>query len=366
MGPRPLARRLEIDAATVQRVLNAVRRDDSEEMAAALPGKQGLRKFIRALERVSGKTLTEARESLDRLEAESDARRSSRGAQVLDHRRAQGKGQADSTLSARRAAFGPTTRIAGYSYDEWMYIHVLMPVKGQPSLMQLLHAVVLGGVGTYDRDVVLPVHMSVSSDALPAGVPGMKVLRNTPTLIGGAVASEHVTVCDASSEHEGEKLSVLKFHAGARDVDVPMAFGSGPVSHPSHDPDPFHVFLKTPRAAVRRLVIDAWVHSSMVLSGVPEVMCVWMQAEVPLTPTALRARRFPIPMSVQIGEGELPRLTARLRSLHGVLTDDLLARTGLPRAEFTRVRAVCAYPLPGFSYALSLEFVRSAADTGEV
>lgn len=356
-GPRPLARVLAMDTATVQRVLAAIRVTDRDRAAQALPGVRGVRNVVEALERHAGRELSELRRAFERHTMVAKPV-SSKPRAVVDHRVAATSDSTDPTLGSRRAAFGPAARVSGCSFDEWMYVHVVAPLRGDFSQVVLRTATILGGVRSYDRDVILPLKARLTSGQIDAEI-ALHGRGAFPAVIEATPSAIQIEPGNAGDDLR-EQWHTMRLAAGVRDAHVVVTHASDPAPNPCVQEDRYMIHLCTQRAAVRRLTIDSWVHQSMVISGIPEPACVYLQAGVPLTLEAMRARHFPIPISLSVGKDDIPRLSDKSRQLHQNATRQVLAATERPASEFKLVRATCVYPMLGLSYYLPVQYAERA------
>lgn len=365
-GASAMARALELDRATCQRLVAAARQNAGVETLVQMPGVQGLRQFLAAMDRritdeagreiltSAGAAIDAFSDLLDRL-AGSQRKLKAR----LEARRAATEGPAihvrggSDDLSVRQSLFKAAATATGRWSETLVSLNAIRPLPGNPLMTESVG--VRGLIGHHARQDAVPLELghvsplrarAAGEQVEPAGLvleefsskpSPIVVSKSSPTVVVYTVDLPAMTMSGGVDVVIGKKRSLTEKHPAT--LDPPIGEVWNLINFPA-----------------RRMLFDVYLHRDIARRCLPSIeLHLW----APESPSHVQARwstRFPgSPRLELLGPGlraiatptyaRLPEVVARMFSL-----------AGWEPEEFVGYRCEKAYPMWRGGYCMSFDF----------
>lgn len=368
-GASGLARALNTDRATCQRLLFALRVEPDAQILLHLPGVQGLRQFVNAA-RAAGapdQDAAAADAAIDQFDALISSLAGSRARLAARLRATTHTDPANDPITerARRQVFTGAAEVTGRASDVNVTIYIYRPTPGDPATFDRLMAT--GVIGHTARPDAVPLVISTGRRASPddpaAPVPYATLDQRPATgRTPGAVLEEFSTSPPPAVTARGPGDQLLQIidpaaTAGGRPIDLVVALRSdraGP--HPALDKPPVQEVWTLMHYPARALLFDVFLHRTLARACIPSLaMHLWR----PNLETGMGDRwytQLPSAPTLQLLGPGLARSPTPLFPRHAELTAHLFDRAGWPAAEFIGFRCALTYPLWRAGYCMTFDF----------
>jgi hypothetical protein len=375
-GPRALARAVNADVSLCQRVLTGVRaRGRPSERLAVWPGAAGVELFSERLQRALGGVGTgslalavTAYAALIRSLATSHARavRALRSMELADakHNGVSGAVPAGSEgMEARKKLTRAVTELLGYSIDAATFVCAVRPLPDRAELIEGCSAVAITGLRSQGTRVCITSQNTqlrqVAGDLAsetkwtPLGEP------LTPGGRDGLLAdfSSRPVPLTAMDEGDGVIRQVVEPHASslaASGVDIVLARHWSPDNNPQFTSTPSWSQILRVRHPARRMVMDVYLHRSMLTPLPPTVGAYYWHPALASDPRKQWNDRFPGIPGVSVLQAGMPAPTPAW-SRQGELTSKLFELSGWVPSDFIGFRCDEPFPIWGAAYYMTFD-----------
>jgi len=380
-GASAMSRSLEIDRATCQRIVGATARPDATpETLVQLPGVQGLRQFITAVERrpldqAGAERLAATIAAVDRFESlliELGGSQRKLKERLDANKPISGDGAsaphgAADDPNAREILFRAAANMTGRWSAATLSVNIIRPMPGDSPMTE--GARIHGLVGHCWRDQAVPLEIGQtaslrSSDEGPAfatldttpasgSTPGSLLPEfcstPLPRVISRTVGPRVVHVIDTDDRPDPG--------SGREPIDIITAHrATNPDRHPATLKPPVGEVWSLQNVATRRLVFDTFLHRDIARRCIPSLeLHLW-------TPDVIRhgsnrwSTRFPGgPRLEVLGPGLRAVQTAAYERYPELLTH-VFARLGWDSEEFVGYRCEVTFPVWRAGYCMLFDF----------
>lgn len=376
-GPRGLARAIGADVSVCQRVLSGVRsRGSASERLAEWPGTSGLISFTALLEaaigaRSGGSQLSLAVREYERLIgtlARSHAaavrrlRTLERHAESAQHA---GHPPADRQASTptRRGLHRATSDLLGSSVDATTFVCMVRPIPGREDLMEGCSAIARLGLRASTSGVCVTSQNTqlrqvagdlagevrwtpLGSPLSPGGRDGLlEEFSSTPMPLTSVDSGDGMIRQMVQPDVSGH---------GPRGVDVVLARHWSPDSNPQYTPSPSWSQILRTRQPCKRMVMDVYLHRSMVTAAPPSVGAYFWHPALPSDPRKNWHDRLPGAPAVTLLNPADPAPTPAWPR-QAALTRRLMELSGFAPDEFVGFRCEEEYPIWGAAYYMTFD-----------
>lgn len=380
-GPRALARALSADAVLCHRILSGIRsRGSLSERIAAWPGEAGVRSFAERLAglgigRAAGAAsgAAGAASGLDRAVDEyarliqwagGSQTRLVRRVRSMQAPTLDGAG-APPQGPGGRAALRTLTRAAGevlgYEVELLTYISLVRPIPGQSELLEGASAYGLIGLSAQGGRICVTsrnVQMRSVASAI-AGETRWHPLGRSLDGRDGLLTEFCSSPSILTSLDDGDgcirqiiDVDVLRERGTA---DIIIARRWSPDHNPQFTPRPVWSHVLRARHPGRHMVLDAYMHKSMLTASPPEVGAYVWHPSLADDPRSQWQDRLPVACSVQVLPPAPSPAHAEAWSRQAELTDRLFDILGWDRREFAGFRCDQRAPLWSAAYYMTFD-----------
>lgn len=372
-GPRGLARLLNADAAMCQRLLSGIRaRGGIGERVSAWPGLNGVRALADRLIAVappnaSRSAVDAAIEAYARVIRDAGGSHASlvRYARTLD---TSTTGHAAEESARHGTACRGLTRSAsellGYQVGLVVCISVIRPIPGNPELIEgCMASGFIGLTSTGGRVCITTrgVQMRSSASAVAGEV------RWTP--LGRSIDGRDGLLTDFCSDEapltaydtgdgcirQMVDLDVLRRRGS---VDVVMGRAWSPDSNPQYTSDLVWSHVLRIRHPSRRMLLDGYLHKSMLAGTPPEAGAYTWHPGLPSDPRRNWQDKFPVRCALQVIPASPEPAIADAWNRQAELTDTLFDLAGWDRRDFVGYRCDERSPVWSAAYYMTFDMAK--------
>ena len=388
-GASAMARALDVDRNTCQRIVAATGRGDADAMLLVqLPGVMGLGQFLDAMARrfpgsEPGQAIAGARAAVGRFEKLIDgvagSQRKLRERLEMDRQRdgdaggALGAGRAmPDDVGARRALFRAAVDIVGRWSEARLTMRIIRPAPGDGLHTENIR--MTGHVGHVARPVAVPLevysgapenlieqagHAFESLDAsqsvgnTPRFLMEKFCTRPLPRVTSRGTASRVVHAIDEAAE-PGKASDI--FVADRR---------AGVDKHPASQHPPIGEVTTIMNFPARRYVMDVYLHRDIARRCIPSLE---VHLASPWAGSALLSRwstRLPGGPRMEVLGAGLERAGSDAYARHGEVAAEMFASVGWDAAEFVGYRCDVAYPIWRGAYCMLFDFTGNELGRGD-
>lgn len=373
-GASAMARALEIDRNTCQRIVAATARGDADaQLLVQLPGVMGLRQFLDALaKRFPGmepeQAIAGGRAAVDRFEQLIDnlagSQRKLRERLELDREinGAQTPAMPDD-VSARRALFRAAVDVVGRWSETRLTMRIIRPVPGDPLHTENIR--MTGHVGHVSRPVAVPleVYSGTPENLVEQAGPAFQTLDasqkvgNTPGFLMTKFCTEPLPRVTSRATESRVIHAIDEAAARGEPSDIFVADRrAGVDKHPASQHPPIGEVCTIMNFPTRRFIMDVYLHKDIARRCIP-LMEVHLAS--PWAGSALLARwstRLPGGPRLQLLGTGLSNAGSDAYPRHGEVADDMFASVGWDADEFVGYRVDVAYPVWRGAYCMLFDF----------
>jgi hypothetical protein len=378
-GASAMARVLEIDRNTCQRIVAATGRGDADaSMLVQLPGVMGLRQFLEAMGRrfptsEAEQAIAGARAAVDKFEKLIDdlagSQRKLRERLEMDRDLA-GAGAdapgASDNLATRRAMFRAAVDVVGRWSETRLTMRIIRPAPGDP--MHTENIRMTGHVGHMARPVAVPLEVY-------SGTPGHLVERTGPAFqsldasqsVGDTPNFLMTEFCTrplprvTSRATENRVIHVIDEQAepglGGRPSDIFVADRrAGVDKHPATQHPPIGEISTIMNFPSRRYVMDVYLHRDIARRCIPSLE---VHLASPWAGQALLARwstRLPGGPKLELLGVGLEHAGSDAYPRHAEVATHMFKSVGWDPGEFVGYRCDVAYPIWRAAYCVLFDF----------
>ncbi len=380
-GASAMARALEIDRNTCQRIVAATARGDADaQLLVQLPGVMGLRQFLDALaKRFPGmepeQAIAGGRAAVDRFEQLIDnlagSQRKLRERLELDREinGAQTPAMPDD-VSARRALFRAAVDVVGRWSETRLTMRIIRPVPGDP--MHTENIRMTGHVGHVSRPVAVPleVYSGTPENLVEQAGPAFQTLDasqkvgNTPGFLMTKFCTEPLPRVTSRATESRVIHAIDEAAARGEPSDIFVADRrAGVDKHPASQHPPIGEVCTIMNFPTRRFIMDVYLHKDIARRCIP-LMEVHLAS--PWAGSALLARwstRLPGGPRLQLLGTGLSNAGSDAYPRHGEVAREMFDSVGWDADEFVGYRVDVAYPVWRGAYCMLFDFTGNELPT---
>ena len=373
-GASAMARALEIDRNTCQRIVAATARGEADaQLLVQLPGVMGLRQFLDALaKRFPGmepeQAIAGGRAAVDRFEQLIDtlagSQRKLRERLELD-REIDGA-MAPATpddVAARRALFRAAVDVVGRWSETRLTMRIIRPVPGDPLHTENIR--MTGHIGHVSRPVAVPleVYSGTPENLVEQAGPAFQTLDasqkvgNTPGFLMTKFCSEPLPRVTSRATESRVIHAIDEAAARGEPSDIFVADRrAGVDKHPASQHPPIGEVCTIMNFPARRFIMDVYLHKDIARRCIP-LMEVHLAS--PWAGSALLARwstRLPGGPRLELLGTGLSNAGSDVYARHGEVAREMFASVGWDADEFVGYRVDVAYPVWRGAYCMLFDF----------
>lgn len=373
-GASAMARALEIDRNTCQRIVAATARGDADaQLLVQLPGVMGLRQFLDALARrfpgiEPEQAIAGGRAAVDRFEQLIDSvagsQRKLRERLELD-REMEGvqTPAAPDDVAARRALFRAAVDVVGRWSEMRLTMRIIRPVPGDPLHTENIR--MTGHIGHVSRPVAVPleVYSATPENLVERTGPAFQTLDasqkvgNTPGFLMTKFCTQPLPRVTSRATESRVIHAIDEAASRGEPSDIFVADRrAGVDKHPASQHPPIGEVSTIMNFPARRFIMDVYLHRDIARRCIPSME---VHLASPWAGSALLARwstRLPGGPRLELLGPGIGNAGSDAYPRHAEVAREMFASVGWEPDEFVGYRVDVAYPVWRGAYCMMFDF----------
>lgn len=383
-GASAMARALEIDRNTCQRIVTATARGEADAMTLVqLPGVQGLNQFVDAMSsRLSDpeerELLTSARAAIvalnELINALGGSQRKLRERLETEMRPTTADSPVPSdSLSSRRSLFRAAAEVTGRWSDVWISLTAIRPLPDNPLMTEVIKA--RGNIGHVAHPAAMPLEIGEHvAEHLQSDIGKRTFEPLTGVTVSNQDATQRYLLPDFCSQPlpkvtsravgtkiihviESASFDANSASGSVQPIDIVMGDKRArPDKHPATQHPALGEVWSMITFPARRLVFDVYLHKQIARRCIPSLEAHLWNANVGQQGLWRWSTRFPRgPKLELLGHGVANSGTAAYPR-HTELTQHLFEQSGWDPEDFVGYRCDVPYPIWRAGYCMLFDF----------